>query len=704
MNEVLDTDIKFLPGIGPKRAEILQKEAGIRTFADMLYLFPFRYIDRSKIYPIKELLPTMAYIQIRGKITGIRHIGANPRTSRLSITLYDGTGAIELVFFKGIKWVEKKIRTGEEYIVFGKPSEFNGTMNIVHPELTPASENITPAGSSMMGIYPSTEKLKNNGFGNKVISRLQYTLIEKCGNAIKETLPDQLIKSYGLISLHEALRNIHFPTDNISLSRAQLRLKFEELFYLQLGLIKQRGIRMRKDSGTVMHTVGDKFNKCYSSLSFPLTGAQKRVIKEMREDMRSGKQMNRLLQGDVGSGKTLVAVLISLIACDNGFQACIMAPTEVLAQQHFKSISRIVAPTGVETALLTGNTKIKERKEIHERLLDGSIGILVGTHALIEDSVQFKNLGLAIIDEQHRFGVEQRSKLWSKSDITPHILVMTATPIPRTLAMTLYGDLDVSVLDELPPGRKPITTIHATETQRRKIVAFMKDQIKIGKQIFIVYPLIKESEKMDYQNLEEGYQTIIQEFPAPEYVTAVVHGKQKNENKNHDMELFAKGKANILVATSVIEVGVDVPNASVMIIESAERFGLSQLHQLRGRVGRGSDKSYCILMTGYKLSKESRQRIELMCRTQDGFELAEADLRMRGPGDLEGTIQSGLAVDLHIADLSKDSQLLEEARRAAIRILDDDPILQKPENRIFQIRLHQLRKDGKEPTDFSQIS
>jgi RecG-like helicase len=461
---------------------------------------------------------------------------------------------------------------------------------------------------------------------------------------------------------------------------------------------------MKQANGTIMHNVGAKFNSCFASLPYTLTNAQKRVIKEMRNDMKSGKQMNRLLQGDVGSGKTLVAVLISLIACDNGYQTCIMAPTEVLAQQHFRSISKITEPSGVKVALLTGNTKSKERKEIHNNLINGEIDILIGTHALIEDTVQFKNLGLAIIDEQHRFGVAQRSRLWSKSDISPHILVMTATPIPRTLAMTLYGDLDVSILDELPPGRKPIKTLHATESQRGRIIKFMKEQIAQGRQIFVVYPLIKESEKMDYQNLEAGYQSIIQDFPAPQYVTAVVHGKQKAEDKNYDMDLFVKGKANILVATSVIEVGVDVPNASVMIIESAERFGLSQLHQLRGRVGRGSENSYCILMTGYKLSKESRQRIELMCQTQDGFELAEADLRMRGPGDLEGTIQSGLAVDLHISNLAKDSMILEDARQTAIDILNDDPLLDKPTNSLLKKQLTELKNYGKEEMDYSKIS
>jgi ATP-dependent DNA helicase RecG len=504
--------------------------------------------------------------------------------------------------------------------------------------------------------------------------------------------------------LQEALRNIHFPTDNATLARAQHRLKFEELFYLQLGLLKQKSIRMRNEGGILMPKVGDAFNKCYSSLPYPLTGAQKRVIKEMHADMKSGKQMNRLLQGDVGSGKTLVAVLCSLLAVDNGYQACIMAPTEVLAQQHFKGISELLAPTGVSVALLTGNTKSKERKELLPALAAGEIKILVGTHALIEEVVVFRNLGLAVIDEQHRFGVEQRSRLWDKSAVPPHVLVMTATPIPRTLAMTLYGDLDVSVLDELPPGRKPVQTIHATEAQRGRIFAFMKEQIAAGRQIFVVYPLIKESEKMDYKNLQEGYETIIQEFPAPKYITAVVHGKQKNEDKQHDMNLFAQGRAHILVATSVIEVGVNVPNASVMIIESAERFGLSQLHQLRGRVGRGSEKSYCILMTGYKVSKESRQRIDLMCQTGDGFELAEADLRMRGPGDLEGTSQSGLAMDLHISNLAKDSQILEDARQLALAVLESDPLMQHPANALLRTQLDALKKDGKAPTDYSQIS
>ena len=704
MANILDTEIKFLPGIGPKRAELLGKELGIFTFRDMLYFFPFRYIDRSKVYTIRELQPTMAYIQVRGKIVSTATAGDSPRSKRFVATLQDPTGRIELVFFKGVKWIQEKIKVGQEYIAFGKPSEFNGIINMVHPELNLPTDEILYGGSSMMGVYSSTEKIKNSGIGNKQISKFQLTILEKYLSSIPDSLPPYLLQKKNLCPLQEALKNIHFPTDNSTLARAQLRLKYEELFYLQLGLLKQKSIRMRNDGGILMPKVGEAFNKCYSSLPYPLTGAQKRVIKEMHADMKSGKQMNRLLQGDVGSGKTLVAVLCSLLAVDNGYQACIMAPTEVLAQQHYKGISELLAPTGVSVALLTGSTKTKERKELLPALAAGEIKVLVGTHALIEETVAFKNLGLAVIDEQHRFGVEQRSRLWEKSPVPPHILVMTATPIPRTLAMTLYGDLDVSVLDELPPGRKPVQTMHATEAQRGRIFAFMKEQIKAGRQIFIVYPLIKESEKMDYKNLQEGYETIIEEFKAPEYITAVVHGKQKNEDKQHDMDLFASGRAHILVATSVIEVGVNVPNASVMIIESAERFGLSQLHQLRGRVGRGSEKSYCILMTGYKMSKESRQRIELMCQTNDGFELAEADLRMRGPGDLEGTSQSGLAMDLHISNLAKDSQILEDARQLALAVLEADPQLTHPANALLRTQLATLKKEGKAPTDYSQIS
>ncbi|MBQ0025612.1 MAG: ATP-dependent DNA helicase RecG [Bacteroidales bacterium] len=697
---VLDSDIKYLQGVGPRRAELLESELGIRTFGDMLRHFPFRYVDRSRFYSVREIDSTSAYIQLRGRITAISKPGTG-RTLRLVARFTDGTGCIDLVFFKGLKWIEDKLKVGQEYIVFGKPSVYNREYNLVHPEIEPATAARIDKPVAMTGIYSSTEKLHNAGITNKTFEKMMSDLLDKCSGHIEETLPAHIIREKNLVPLAEAFRTVHFPLSQQALNAAQRRLKFEELFYLQLSLLKQKHIRMRASSAVVFKRIGDNFNKTYENLPFPLTGAQKRVLKEIRADVASGLQMNRLLQGDVGSGKTLVAILAAMMAVDNGYQACIMAPTEVLANQHYNGVFKFIGHTGVKVALLTGSTKTKEREEIHRGLLDGSIDIIFGTHALIEDNVQFRNLALAVIDEQHRFGVEQRSKLWSKASLAPHILVMTATPIPRTLAMTLYGDLDVSVLDELPPGRKPIETVHWTETQRGMLYSFMKRQIKMGRQVFIVYPLIKESEKMDYQNLQDGYMAITEAFPAPEYVTAVVHGQQKTENKAYDMELFASGRAHILVATSVIEVGVDVPNASVMVIESAERFGLSQLHQLRGRVGRGAEKSYCILMTGYRLSKESRQRIDLMCSTNDGFELAEADLRMRGPGDFEGTRQSGLAFDLHIADLAKDSPILEEARQLGQKILADDPDLVLPGNALLKRTLDSLKL---EVTDFSNIS
>ena len=701
MASILDSDIKFLPGIGPKRAELLNKEINIKTFRDLLFFFPFRYVDRTKIYSISEIEPSMSYIQLRGKITKIDLIGGKSRAKRLIATFVDSTGLIDLVFFHGIKWIREKLKPYTEYIVFGKPSTFNNAINIIHPEIETMREAGESYAGNMIGVYPSTERLRNNGFGNKQISRMMALLLKQCQGAINETLPSFLLQRKNLLSIADALYHIHFPKDMRVLSAAQFRLKFEELFYLQLSLLKQKNIRERSLDGIVMKRVSDFFNNGYSNITFELTGAQKRVIKEIRSDLVSGRQMNRLLQGDVGSGKTMVAILTALLAADNGYQSCVMAPTEVLANQHYNGAQKLLENTGVNVALLTGSTKAKNRKEIAEGLESGNIHILFGTHALIEDNVQFKNLGFAVIDEQHRFGVEQRAKLWQKGERPPHILVMTATPIPRTLAMTLYGDLDVSIIDELPPGRKPVKTMHVTEVQRGRIYAFMKEQIASGRQIFIVYPLIKESEKMDYKNLQEGYMSIIEEFKAPLYVTAVVHGQQKSSDKAHDMELFVKGKANILVATSVIEVGVDVPNASVMMIESSERFGLSQLHQLRGRVGRGSDESYCILMTGYKLSKESLNRIELMCSTSDGFELAEADLRMRGPGDLEGTQQSGLPIELRISDLAKDFQILEDARQTASVILDNDPLLQSEPNRILIAGLKALKG---EVTDYSQIS
>ena len=721
----LNMDIQFLPGVGPKRAELLGKELGISTVGDLLRLYPFRYIDKSSFVRIADARPDMAYIQIKAKVSRVDLYGnASAREAivqsdnlkfntirRMSVWVSDGSGEMEMVFFKGIKWMYERLKPGTEFIFFGKPATFNGRINIVHPEVDPtagkpiAGTIITPGSASgtMTGVYTSTERLKNGGITGKVMNKMVEAALSKALGDVKESLPEYILKRYGLVPIHFALRNIHFPKDLNALEKAKYRLKFEELFYLQLSLLKQKYIRSREERGITMPKVGDAFNNCYNSLPFPLTGAQKRVITEIRNDMKSGQQMNRLLQGDVGSGKTMVAVLTALIAVGNGYQACIMAPTEVLAQQHYKNIQKFLAPTGVRSALLTGSTKTAERREIHAGLEDGSISIIVGTHALIEDNVQFKSLGLAIVDEQHRFGVEQRAKLWRKSSCgaPPHILVMTATPIPRTLAMTLYGDLDVSVIDELPPGRKPVQTIHATEAKRNAMYKFMRDQIAIGRQVFVVYPLIYETEKVDYQSLEEGIEQIVKAFPFPPYKMAVVHGKMTNDEKKFNMDAFATGRAHILVATSVIEVGVDVPNASVMVIESAERFGLSQLHQLRGRVGRGSEKSYCVLMTGHKLSKESQHRIELMCATENGFELAEEDMKMRGPGDLEGTQQSGLPISLNIASLAKDGLILNAARAAAEDILQEDPTLTGDKNQILRA---ELRKEQYKVKDYSKIS
>ena len=726
----LDMEIQFLPGVGPKRAELLAKELGMSTVGDLLRLYPFRYIDKSSIVRIADARPDMAYLQIRAKVLRVELYGAAsaqveaPSSAesakqkalkfntikRMSVWIGDGSGEMETVFFKGIKWMYEKLQPGAEFIFFGKPTAFNGRINIVHPEVDacPAANSggqmqTTGGQSTMTGVYTSTEKLKNSGITGKIMTKIMTAAIEKGLPCMEETLPEYIMKQAGLVPLHFAIRNIHFPKDMASLEKAKYRLKFEELFFLQLSLLKQKYVRSRSEQGIQMPRVGDAFNQCYESLPFPLTGAQKRVITEIRNDMKSGHQMNRLLQGDVGSGKTMVAVLTALIAIGNGYQACIMAPTEVLAQQHFKNIQKFLAPTGVKSALLTGSTKTSERREVHQGLEDGSIGIIVGTHALIEDNVIFRNLGLAIIDEQHRFGVEQRSKLWRKSvcGAPPHVLVMTATPIPRTLAMTLYGDLDVSVIDEMPPGRKPVQTIHATEGKRPALYKFMRDQIALGRQVFVVYPLINETEKLDYQSLEAGAEDIFKHFPESEYKTAVVHGKQTNEVKKFNMDAFAAGRANILVATSVIEVGVDVPNASVMVIESAERFGLSQLHQLRGRVGRGSEKSFCVLMTGHKLSKESKHRIELMCATENGFELAEEDMKMRGPGDLEGTQQSGLPISLNIASLAKDGLILNAARSMAETVLENDPTLHEDRNQLLR---KELRKDKYIIKDYSKIS
>ena len=727
-------EIQFLPGVGPKRASLLQKELNISTVEDLLRLYPFRYIDKSSFTRICDARPDMAYVQIRAKVlrvdlygNGQQPMGAMASAGgqagtaggqapkfntikRMSVWISDGSGEMEMVFFKGIKWMHEKLKPGLEFIFFGKPTVFGTRMNIVHPEV----DAVTPdklqmaagaqsAGARMTGVYPSTEKLKNGGITGKVMSKLVDAALSRALGDFEETLPEYVMKQCGLVPLHFAIRNIHFPQDSVALEKARYRLKFEELFYLQLSLLKQKYIRSRADNGIQMPRVGEAFNRCYESLPFPLTGAQKRVITEIRNDLKSGHQMNRLLQGDVGSGKTMVALLSALIAIGNGYQACIMAPTEVLAQQHFKNIQKMLAPTGVKSALLTGSSKTVERREVHQGIEDGSIGILVGTHALLEDNVVFRNLGLAIIDEQHRFGVEQRSKLWGKgpSGMPPHVLVMTATPIPRTLAMTLYGDLDVSVIDELPPGRKPVQTIHATEGKRPALYNFMKDQIALGRQVFVVYPLINETEKLDYQSLEAGAEDIMNKFPFPQYKTAVVHGKQLNDVKQFNMDAFVAGRADILVATSVIEVGVDVPNASVMVIESAERFGLSQLHQLRGRVGRGSEKSYCVLMTGFKMSKESKRRIELMCATENGFELADEDMKMRGPGDLEGTQQSGLPISLNIASLAKDGLILNTARDCADAVLKADPTLHSDHNQLLR---KELRKDKYQIKDYSKIS
>ena len=800
----LKDDIQFLPGVGPKRAEMLKKELDINTFEDLLHFYPFRYTDRSQVRAIASLDSSEAQVQVVARIvsvslygpqntlfyqigpagevnnfppdqkTGVRTIRFNA-VKRLTLVVADSSGRMEMVFFKGIKWSFSRYRAGGVFIFFGRPQSYNGRFSMVHPEVDPlpagaayppdSQESARPAanpvpygpaanpapptrsavaepvevpksavtepvevpmqtstsipGGTLTGVYTSTEKLKTSGITNKVMTRLVDAALSRALSEVRETLPEYVLKDKGLVPLRYAIRNIHFPTDNDALAKARYRLKFEELFFLQLSLLKQKYIHSRAENGIRMPKVGDAFNACYNALPYALTGAQKKVIKEIRSDMMSGHQMNRLLQGDVGSGKTMVAVLSCLIAVGNGYQACIMAPTEVLAQQHFANVSKYLKPTGVRCALLTGSSTAKERREIHAGLEDGSIGIIIGTHALIEDDVKFLRLGLSVIDEQHRFGVDQRSRLWAKGPdraaldglpaaevldecglktLPPHVLVMTATPIPRTLAMTLYGDLDVSVIDEMPPGRKPVQTIQIGQNRRAALHKFMRDEIAKGRQVFVVYPLIFESEKMDLKNLEQGYEDIVQAFPLPQYKVAIVHGQQSAEEKNFNMSAFAAGRANILVSTTVIEVGVDVPNASLMVIESAQRFGLSQLHQLRGRVGRGADKSYCILVRDEKLSKESKKRLDLMCATENGFEIAEEDMKMRGPGDLEGTMQSGLPVSLKIASLAADGALLGQARNYAEVVLDRDPTLTRPENALLAAGV----SDGVK--DYSKIS
>lgn len=691
-NTFLDTPIEYLKGIGPQRAEVLKSELGLFLFRDLLTHYPFRYVDRTKFQSVREITDDMPYVQLRGVIESLTTVGEK-RGQRLVAQFRDNTGSIELVWFQGHKWMADKLKTQTEYIVFGKPANFKGRYNIAHPEIELASSADMNLKSAFQSVYSSTEKLKNKGFDSEGLRRLMRQLVSQINSAsIEENLTDELLSDFKLMSKWEAMKQIHFPDNNNLLQKAEYRLKFEELFFIQLKLLRLHHINVKTVPGAVFTKVGDNFNNFYNKhLPFQLTGAQKRVVKEIRTDMGSGHQMNRLLQGDVGSGKTLVAVLSMLLAIDNGYQSCIMAPTEILANQHFVTISELLSAMGIKVALLTGSSTAKERKQIHAELENGELKILIGTHALIEDKVKFNNLGLVVIDEQHRFGVAQRAKLRDKGKVPPHILIMTATPIPRTLAMTFYGDLDTSVIDEMPPGRKPIRTSHYLETQRLRVIGFMKEQIAAGRQIYVVYPLIKESEKLDLQNLQKGYDDLVKEFPPPQYQISIVHGKLNSEQKNFEMQRFVKGETQIMVATTVIEVGVNIPNASVMVIESAERFGLSQLHQLRGRVGRGADQSYCILMTSYKLGADSRTRMETMVRTTDGFEISEVDLKLRGPGDIEGTQQSGV-LDLKIADLVRDGQLIQLARTAAQTILNEDADLAMEKNKILYKGLIQREK------------
>ncbi|MCK9413889.1 MAG: ATP-dependent DNA helicase RecG [Prolixibacteraceae bacterium] len=690
---MLAQEIKFLPGVGPKRAAILTQELKITTVAELIYYFPYKYIDRTKFYKIREINETLPFIQIKGVITSLETIGEG-RSQRMVANFYDGENHMELVWFRGIKFVKATLKMNFPYIIFGKPTEFNNRWKLVHPELEEVLAETEKKEGYIQPFYNTSEKMKSNFLVSKSIQKFQYNALQLCKGKIKETLPDWLIDQLKLMPLETALINIHFPLDPVTLRKAEMRLKFEELFYIQLKLLHLKHERQNKFKGHIFKEVGSHFNDFFHNhLPFELTGAQKRVIKEIRKDTLAGKQMNRLLQGDVGSGKTMVALMISLIAMDNGFQACMMAPTEILAMQHHQSVMKLIGDLPVTVRLLTGSTKKSERLVIHKELLDGSLNLLIGTHALLEDIVEFKNLGFVVIDEQHRFGVMQRARLWRKNFIPPHILVMTATPIPRTLAMTVYGDLDVSVIDELPPGRKPIRTFHYYDNRRGELNQFIRKEIAQGRQVYIVFPLIKESEKLDFKNLEEGFEQLRIAFPLPEYRISMVHGKMKPAAKEEEMRRFKNHETHILVATTVIEVGVDVPNASVMVIESTERFGLSQLHQLRGRVGRGADQSYCILMSSVKLSHESRQRIETMVATNDGFEIAEADMRLRGPGDLEGTQQSGLAFDLRISNLAKDGQILQYARDKAEEILDSDPLLHNNENTILVRQMMALRKN-----------
>ncbi len=696
----LETPIEYLKGVGPERGKLLRNELNINCFGDLLSYFPFRYVDRTKFHKTTELDADMPYVQLRGRIISMEVVGKN-RAQRMVANFKDASGIIELVWFQGIKWLKNSIKPGTEYVVFGKPTVFNGKFNIAHPEVDEVNEENLKLQSSLQAMYNSSDKLKTRSLDSRGISKLVRAVLQGSGGKIPENLPADITNSQQIISREIAFYQIHLPANPELLKKAEMRLKFDELFYISLTLLRQKSVNQKIYHGYKFGSIGEYFNTFYkSNLPFELTNAQKRVLKEIRTDVGSGKHMNRLLQGDVGSGKTIVALMTMLMALDNGFQACLMAPTEILAAQHFESISVLLEGMNINVGLLTGSTKVAARRKIHEQLLSGEMHILLGTHALIEPKVQFKNLGMVVVDEQHRFGVEQRAKLWRKNVNPPHVLIMTATPIPRTLAMTLYGDLDVSIIDELPPGRQPIKTIHLFDSNRLRIHGFMKEQIKLGRQIYVVYPLIEESETMDYKDLIEGYESMLRAFPRPQYQVSVVHGRMTAKDKDFEMQRFQKNQTNIMVATTVIEVGVNIPNASVMVIESAERFGLSQLHQLRGRVGRGADQSYCMLVTSFKLSVDAKLRLETMCKTNDGFEIADVDLRLRGPGDLAGTQQSGLP-DFKISNLATDGAILTEARNAALKILEEDPQFSQPKNQVIAAFLNFINRNKQ---DWARIS
>jgi len=692
VKDIFETHITYLKGVGPKKAKLLIDELGIHNFNDLLNYFPFRYVDKSKIYKVRDVTSDNIWFQLKGTISNVKSVG-DKRTKYITATFNDETGSIGLIWFRGLKWIKSQFSPGKEYVIFGKASVFKNHFNFVHPEVEDFEKIKGDISRNRLeGIYYSSEKLKNSGLGSKGFSRILKQLLNQTGDQIRESLPEYIVKHYKLLDRKTALINIHFPVDHTVIEKARFRLKFEELLLINLQILQQKHNLKEKIKGYVFEKVGELLNEFYKEhLPFELTNAQKRVIKEIRADIKSAKQMNRLLQGDVGSGKTLVALMTILIAIDNGYQACLMAPTEILAKQHYYTLKRMLGSMDVSIELLTGSTTQKKRSKIHQELENGRLQILIGTHAVIEDTVKFMKLGLVVIDEQHRFGVEQRARLWAKSKIPPHVLVMTATPIPRTLAMTVYGNLDVSVIDELPPGRKPVKTIHFWESKRLRVNGFIRQQIKEGRQVYVVFPLISESEKLDLRNLMEGFETIVREFPPPEYQVSVVHGRLKSKDKDFEMERFVEGKTDIMVSTTVIEVGVDVANASVMIIENAERFGLSQLHQLRGRVGRGADQSYCILMSGNKLSNEGRKRLEVMVNTNDGFKIAEADLQIRGPGDLQGTQQSGV-LDFKIANLATDGELIAKTNKIATHILNKDTALENAENGLLKEQLEHIKK------------